>query len=262
MNSLCVATVVYDQNPNFVNDYVRSLLSQTDADFDLVLCNDGWPDFSALKSRLDTKRILEATPRQTRFGHRLAMIDAAVMHGYEHLVFYDFDDVMPSDYIAAIRKYDPADYAVSDLSAIDAEGAVKNESIWAERLRKWDSIDASHLKDFNMVGFGNTMLNLQRPWITEFSVDLGSIEIPDWFFYTVNAIKNGFSGSINLEAPMKYRSHAQNFIGLNTLAADRRLKMKQNHYKVLHLELKDYDESSSKNHRVNPLPSPSDFWWE
>ncbi len=262
MNSICVATVVYDQDPNFVIDYVHSVLHQTDVDFDLVLCNDGLPEFSSLKNRLGTKRITEVRPRETRFGHRLALIDAAVKQGYQNLVFYDFDDVMPVDYIAAMRKYVASDFAVSDLSAIDETGKVKSSSIWTKKLTKWDKIDASHLKQYNMAGFGNTMLNLQRSWITEFSMDLNSVDIPDWFFFSVNAIKNGFSGVINVEAPMRYRSHAKNFIGLNTLSADQRLRMKQNHYKVLHLELEGFEEESSRDHRVNPVPSPSDFWWE
>lgn len=262
MNALCVGTVVYDQNPHFVRQYIEALTGQTDADFDVVLCNDGYGKYADLKSSLASKSIIDALPRDTRFGHRLSLIDTAKERGYETLVFCDFDDLMPPNYIREMRRHTGSDFTVSDLTAIDEAGAVVAASVWADRLNRWQRIEAGHLQDHNMVGFGNTAVNLRRPWITHFDVDLRRVDIPDWFFFSVNTLKNRFTGAINTAEPMRYRSHAQNFVGLNTIDGETRARMKRNHYKVLHLELNQPEEVPASKSRVKNRPDPSDFWWE
>lgn len=268
--TIAVLTTIFPMEKKYLFDFFNSLQNQTAKNFNLIVVNDGYDDFSELLILYKDIRVVELKHNGTPAKNREFGINYCIEGGYDILIFGDSDDYFKSDRVAkSIEFLKQNDIVVNDLSLFNQDGIYEDKYI-SNRIKNRSIIDIEVIKNKNIFGLSNTALKLKDMDKVEFPSDLVAV---DWYFFTMLLLENKIAIFTN-ETETYYRQYSQNLVGLKTLNINsykKGIEVKKKHFKylsnisnvfneelnrILKIELKvDNIKMNSEIHN-NPL------WWE
>jgi sugar O-acyltransferase (sialic acid O-acetyltransferase NeuD family) len=272
-------TTLFPICEKYLHDFLQSLTNQTWKEFDLIVLNDGFNDFTRFKEQYNNLNIIEIPSANNIAKNREALIKFSLVNNYDIAVFGDIDDYFSSNRIEkSLHLLGECDVVVNDLTTIfDGEVATKN--IFSKRLQNGEVIATNFILEKNIFGLTNTAINLQglRHLDILFNKELIAV---DWFFYSKLLLLQKKAIFTN-ETISFYRQYNKNTAGLGVLTKEsilKSIKVKEQHYRLLskkHIIFKKLlsdslklseivkNESELKAiERKNNSLSLSLFWWE
>lgn len=231
---IAVLGVIFPAVDKFLDDYLRSLESQSFKDFDLILINDGFNNLEKFKAKytLNIKELKHtASPAKNReFG-----INYIRNEGYEYLIFADSDDYFSNNRIEkSIKLLKSNNIVVNDLTTVSHDRNILESSYLSQRLINRSTINYEFITDKNIFGFSNTALRLEL-LTNKITFNKGLIAV-DWYFFS-SLLKTGYNGIFTNESMTFYRTYESNTVGLSTDINIQRIEKGINakiyHYKAL-----------------------------
>ncbi len=208
--SAVVAGVIYPGVEKYLPDYARSLLAQTDQEFDLMLINDGADP--ELRQLFPVNTIwLNNTGSYSPAKIRQLLMENARQSGYEQLIWTDSDDYFSNNRVAESKRLlKTHDFVFNELVVVDQSGTILQDK-YLTSIKIHDTVSSHReLLDRNFIGLSNSALNLS----TADGIAIPSTIIAvDWWIYSLLVIR-GLRGKFLPEASTFYRQHTGNMIGL------------------------------------------------
>lgn len=267
MHKTSVLTTVFLMDPGYLTQMFNSLVAQSFKDFDLIVVNDGFEEFSTFKDRYSNDlSIIEIGGACSPAENRKIGINYCIEKGYDFLVFCDSDDTFSSNRIEhSVEKLQVFDIIVNDLTLFSGCDILEDHYL-SNRLVNGQKIHFDFVKNKNIFGLSNTAINLR---------DINPVAFPgnliafDWYFFSVLLLANRKAVFTN-ETVTYYRQYDGNQVGLKDIDYEsfkKGLKVKQDHYRALSLvtnkvtsEYQHYCQSNEAFGCKADLPYP--LWWE
>lgn len=258
-------TTIFPMNKQYLYDSFDSLTTQTYRDFDIVVVNDGYKDFTDIETVYNqTLHIIELQYENTPAKNREYGINYCIDSGYDILIFGDSDDYFEKNRVEkSIELLKEHEIVVNDLSLFDENG-IYEEKYLSHRLQNLQIVDLEFIKDKNIFGLSNTAINLDKLQKLIIPDDLVAV---DWYVFSL-LLMSGKKSIFTNETVSCYRQHEQNTIGLKKLDKEsfkKGINVKQKHYEALNKIDKQFDlelnrlntlKFSERQKINNPL------WWE
>ncbi len=275
--NVCLGTVIYKQSRDFFSDLIKSVDSQTDKDFDLLIVNDNYSQDELQEIGVICKygapnKVAPSIAGETVFVDlepmhctvaqtRIEMIKAAKSKGYDLLIVSDADDTFVNTRVAEYKKVYELDksYAFYYNELVTDEGKTVLENL-PEQVDSARSISQS-----NFIGMSIAAINLNMiddDFIA--SLSEGDCAVFDWYFYTRMLMDMGKGKLVNNAATV-YRIHANNTVG-TTHDVQQEYQVKLKHYQnlakrypyfeKLYNDLKALDIS-----KIDTSTSHNGYWW-
>lgn len=226
---------VYPRIEKYLNDLIRSINNQSNKEFDVIIFNDNAKNLDGLFKDLEIQySIVDVTGsiNQIRFNS-LRIIGALKS---EYVIFQDSDDFMAENRIEenlkALRNHD---LVVNDLSLVNENSQILENSYWAKRLGNDFEFDEKFLRDKNIVGLGNT--SIKKSLLMDPRLNFSALPLAfDWFlFYQIFKLNN-LKALFITNTTTYYRQHQENIAGIKKLDYPRLkhvLNVKNAHYNAL-----------------------------
>jgi len=204
--ALC--TAVYPGVEPWLPELCRSIMEQSDHDFELLVVLDGVSETTWLESggRDLRARLIPAPPGATPAEVRNVLLYAACAH--DLLVLVDSDDVLlPERTAAARRTLQSADVAGCAMELVDVAGRPLGHTFGSQ----YDVVDDALILETNLFGMGNSAWHSRAM--------LPCLPIPpackaaDWFLAT-RARLQGRTFRFDPVPRMRYRQHPNNLAGV------------------------------------------------
>jgi len=244
MKETLLFTVIFPIIIDYLDDYIHSIIAQTDQRFDWLIINDGIKDYhirEKFPSNVIWKDVNENyKPAELRYlGSKYALAN-----NYEILIFADGDDYFTHNRIELTKKYLMTnDFVFNELYLVDETGIELQPNV-LQRIFPNSNIDSINmLLDNNIVGLSNSALNLTC--IDNIYMPKEIIAV-DWWLYSV-LVLNGKKGELCPSAITYYRQTGNNTVGMWTPLTSIRL-FKGIEVKKIHFHhLKEYAATYMKN---------------
>jgi hypothetical protein len=212
--------VLYPGLENFIEDYIHSIKSQDDNDFDLLILNDNAE--ANLRELFPKSTIWIDITNPSSFGEiRMTGIHFAVTNGYDFLIFTDLDDYFSENRVRftkqTLLKYD---FAFTRLRVIDEEKRVLINDLLATFHINPLPQDYREIENFNFLGLSHTAANTKV--LKDFYIPK-EIEAVDWWIFSLILLRHG-RGCLIEDAITYYRQFDNNFVGFGMLMNEERLK--------------------------------------
>jgi hypothetical protein len=279
MNKSAVVSVIFPSNLIFFNSFLRSLQSQTEKSFDLVLITDGVEDIDTrLTEFRDSLRIFTYPLTGSIASIRKKMLDLLIGLQYDHYIFADTDDLLDRERVSvSVRYLEKYPFVVNDLITFTDESAVDGKGYWCERIENEQVFGYPDLLNHNFAGLGNT--SVRRSALRSLGVP-DNLQGVDWFIFFQLLMKH--SGIFLHEGVVFYRQHPSNMIGAGAVSAAKLVKVadvKVRHYSALALVYPEVKPLLAREQKIyNKLTSDlafaslaearlntkqmNYFWWE
>jgi hypothetical protein len=229
-------TVVYPSCAPFLREFVSSLNSQTDHDFELCIANDGMESLEAYLSALAPTIGRNSFDLSGSFAEiRIAAISRLKNEGYDSIIFGDADDVFSPNRIRSTKEMLLTRQIVfNDLLIFEGHFKGSGISMLNERFKEGRGYVISDIREFNFIGLSNSALNLEivTPAHLKMSKDLQAF---DWTFFS-KLMLSGNSAYFLPNAVTYYRLRDNNFANLSRVNHDSLInlvRIKQMHYNEL-----------------------------
>ncbi len=279
-NSVAVVGVLYPLPKTFINDYIKSLESQSFKEFDLILFNDGFEDTKKLKK--NSLNILLEDVSGTPSEIRLKLINYILESNYEHIIFTDCDDFFSFNRIeTSLDLLSSNKIICNDLDLITETGEVLASKYLSYRIIDGQKIIIDDLLDSNMMGLTNTAT---RKELLKDCISLLSSEVIafDWLLWSASLLKNN-DAIFTTDTTTKYRIYENNIAGfprnISTRYIRKGIDVKLFHYKELsevnsnfqslYEHFKYVKEMSNNDNWVkeyiialNKYKEDNSLWWE
>ena len=280
MSKVAFVSVIFPKIEGFLEDFFKSLESQTVKDFDLFLFNDGLKNPERFQDNFPSINMVftdvEGTPEKIR-SDVFEMVSKEKK--YDKLIIGDADDYFAPNRVEVCSKYLDYGYdiVVNDLDIVTYNKKTIKHAYFSKRLGTSRKIFPEDLIDKNFIGLSNSALRNSVSTIGKINSEAPAT---DWYFFT-RLLKDGYKAFFTGDTATYYRQHAENFIGMETVRnIEKSLSIKIEHYrhmmfcypeyKSLYLKfndlkkrlnenktlLEEYKERVRKNSIQNPL------WWE
>lgn len=258
-----MVTYCYPSAVKYITSFLQSLERQNSIDFDLFVFNDSVENLESYFLETSIRTFIfdvSGTPQQIRFDS----ISVIRNSSYTNVIFQDVDDTMSSNRLsvtAELLTENPI--VVCNLSITDEFGVVTTPNIWASRIEDGITFGASFIRDYNLVGFGNTGI---RKELLESEVKFESEHIAaDWFlFYQI--MHNTLSKAIfTSDCCVYYRQHDNSLAGFQYVDLAKIFQVKERHYRGLCNVGFDFTfELNAMAHldKSKVLIKKNAFWWE
>ncbi len=274
-----VLTCIYPSVLRYLPEFFESLNTQSDVQFDLLIGNDGLPEFK-YDAPLGSKVCdFSGTPA----GIRKQSIAWALELGYEGLVFADADDTFQSNRICQLTKSLEvnAEVVFHDL-ILYGNGMNSEESMFGSRFSNGQKISEKDIRFYNVLGLSNTAVRTQGlvEIIERISDDVTAF---DWAFFTRLLMAQKIQAVFNGQTATYYRQHPANIASPHKLNDEQiifTVAVKKKHYLALSDLGKWYEEMAARfldielmllqstsfrdsyleKTRLNVPPNP--LWWE
>ena len=226
-------TTIFPASQSFLHDFFRSLQSQTEADFDVLVINDGVIGFDEYKRQYADLNIIEEISTASPAKNREYGINTAVELGYKCLILGDSDDFFSNNRVAeSIEGLKDNDIVVNELTIFSLQNRIDN--FFFKHINSISTAQDNILNG-NIFGFSNIAVRTSM-----IKGDLkfdDSLIAVDWFFITLLLLGQKpqikFLGNVQTY----YRQHGNNTIGMSLLLTndklDLGLKVKSIHYSLL-----------------------------
>jgi len=267
-----VASVVFLEALEFLDDFVISLQRQDCQEFDVLLINDNIP-MDMITDRLKKYRLSftdrvhiadESTHKLLPFELRIELLYEALTGGTELLILLDCDDMAKSNRVSeVVKQYDEKyDFYYNDIFLFNGKRAMP-------KLPKiTNKID--YLLEHNYLGLSNCAINMKhiRKDFVE-SLREGTTQVFDWYLFS-RMLLSGMTGKYIGDTGTYYRIYADNTAGIpkhTVRGFEKERDVKLKHYGLL----KKYDERYRKligkyeNLDISRYKLRTDsglyFWW-
>jgi sugar O-acyltransferase (sialic acid O-acetyltransferase NeuD family) len=269
-NKTAFLTTIFPIQKNYVDEFMKSLTSQTNQCFDLILLNDGYGDTSTLKLVYPEINIIELESENNIAKNRAALINFARLNRYDYAIFGDIDDYFSPDRVDVLESLlKKKDIIVNDFTTFDGNGVIERFYL-SNRLSSGACINEFDVYEKNLFGFTNTAINLKKIVGIDFIFNPELIAV-DWYFFSY-LLSLGLTAEFTNKTHTYYRQHSQNVIGINEgQESELRniLTVKKLHYREMRKVSKVYDVFYQKISRIenlnldkfnNIISHP--LWWE
>lgn len=278
-----VFSVIFPENLKYFISFLDSLEKQTYKDFKLFLINDGVKDLEQYLTNFKISIIKHDVFGMTPFEIRLNGLKMVLNLGAESIIFADTDDLLcPKRVALSVEYLKSFPFICNDISLIDESANLILGSFWAKRLNNQFIFNINYIKDFNILGLGNSaILGSELKKILK-KLD-GYKTGNDWLFFS--AAEKDLNGIFLSECMTLYRQHNNNIIGKKVLNKEQLLfiiKSKIQHYyslKYLGFNAYNLDEEIELNNNLLVYYSENEnsfkeqlskinecginfFWWE
>lgn len=267
-----VASVVFAEALEFLDDFVMSLQKQDCQEFDVLLINDNIP-IDILVNRLkiykmsfaDRIHIVDRNNRKLLpYELRIELLYEALANKTELLILLDCDDMAKSNRISEIVKQhdEKYDFYYNDIFLFNGM------SIMPELPKITDKID--YLLEHNYLGLSNCAINMKHVK-EEFieSLKEGATNVFDWYLFSRMLLADMVGKRID-NTGTYYRIYANNTAGIpkytiSELEKERNIKLK--HYYLLQKYDKRYRELIEKYEKLDiskcriGIDTGVYFWW-
>jgi len=218
-------TVCYPKALVYLDDFFKSLVNQTDQDFDVLVINDSCGALDGQFRRYGSLRIYELSATGSFASIRQAGFEEVIRRGYQQVVFGDFDDCFSPDRIAKVKMFlKDWDIVVNDLSLF---GNREEKNYLSRRIAGGTVVRLRDILRKNFMGFSNTAVRTECLK----GIVLAEATALDWYLFSCLLAKGAKAIFCN-DALTQYRQHAENvaFFGGNE---SRRREVKNVHYQFL-----------------------------
>jgi hypothetical protein len=226
---------VYPGIEKYLNDLIRSINNQSNKEFDVIIFNDNCNSLNVLFKDLEIQySIVDVTGSINQIRFNSLKILRAIKS--EYFIFQDADDFMAKNRIEenlkALKNYD---LVVNDLSLVNENSQILENSYWAKRLGNGFEFDEKFLRDKNIVGLGNT--SIKKSLLIDPRLSFSALPLAfDWFlFYQIFKLNN-LKALFITNTTTYYRQHQENIAGIKKLDFPRLkhvLNVKNAHYNAL-----------------------------
>jgi hypothetical protein len=233
---LAVLTVAYPARDieTYAHECFTSLEAQTDADFSVIVMNDGLvglPDIVRGRALNVSVEDISGTPAAIR---RVA-IRGAIEQGFDALVFADIDDLFAENRVALSKQLlGQGEPLVCNELLLFGRGYERPRPMLGPRLNDGATITAADLDDANCMGMSNTAMRVDciDPKLLDRTDDVVAF---DWLFFTL-FLRSGLTAKFTTATHTHYRQHAGNVATVRELSNDdilRGVRVKREHFAAL-----------------------------
>ena len=211
--NIAFLTTVFPMKEDYLYDFFNSLNRQTFKDFDVVVVNDNYKNFSKVKEEFSDLNIKEIEYSGTPLRNKEHGINFILDNNYDIVIFGDSDDYFSFNRIEVIiEKLIHYDIIVNDLSIFNENG-IYEKKYFSHRIRNNTEIKIDFVKDKNIFGMSNTALRVKS--LSNFIYDSELIAL-DWYIFSLALLKSGVALFTN-ETQTFYRQYNENTVGIGKL---------------------------------------------
>lgn len=263
-----VATVVYNQALEYINDCLESITDQTVSDFDIIIVNDDIERkqlennsgffLDILRDRLT---VIDTCSTLQIYELRIKMLEYAKQNKYDLVVMIDCDDMCELNRVERYIDEYNSEYTFfyNELVDFDKKQVMPELPVYTDKL--------DQILKYNYLGMSNTGININK-LTDDFIMSLynGKTSIFDWYLFTKLVLIEGKGKKVKGTLTY-YRIHRNNIAQLNIKnesALKKEQMVKIEHYSLLEKENEIFSLLKTKyqrgNYEINKrFPS---YWWE
>lgn len=268
-----VGTVIYRNAWNWHQDFLNSLIEQTDNEFDLLVVNDGLGEVDlkcfAEKCHKLQIDIIKGNEDASISENRIRLLAEAKNRKYDLLIWADFDDWFSKDRIEYMKNLYHADICIYYHNLRIDHGF---KALFSSLPPYIDKID--ELLEKNFLGLSNTAVNLnliEPDLIT--SLENVQTNIFDWYFFSRLLLEE----KKGIQVPVAYTCYRQQENQLAGIVHDdfkslkKEIEIKLHHYLLLkqyssiysilydsYASLSGMKESDMRKYLANET---NNMWW-
>lgn len=247
-NDIVVVGAVYPGIKLFLDDYLNSLESQTNDEFDLLIVNDGFKGLDYLLEKRSLNWICENVAGSISLNRRI-LINKALEMGYRKIIFTDTDDTFEANRVEVLNNMlDKNPVIVNDLDITDIEGNELIKRYFSKRYSEAEMISNDYLFKGNLMGFSNTAVQ-SEVFQGIPSLQSGEAIAFDWYLWS-SVLLFGHKARFTSETSTKYRNYGNNIAGLPQLLSEENIlkgvDVKRQHYELMAKLNKIYSSSKSE----------------
>lgn len=206
-SSTAFLTTVFPSCENYLDEFLESLASQTDLDFDLIIINDGFKNLTNFTKRFTTLNTIEVISNNSPIQNRIIGLNYVLENNYQQLIFGDSDDYFAENRVAISKEYlSKNDIVVNDLTLFSQQEKTP-------KIFKNITFSKEDLVKKNMFGLSNTAI---RTAILK-DVNLNpqtKIIAYDWYMFSLLVFK-GFTFKFTAKTISFYRQYHLNTLGIS-----------------------------------------------
>lgn len=266
MKNYFFGSVIYLNAVPFVDEFLRSLSSQTFKEFTLLLISDGVDESTIFRLINNYNIQYEIISYQNNFTPaelRINLLREAKVRGAEYIILGDIDDTFSTnrveDSITALKFNNQLGFVYNKFLLMNSKSAMP-------KLNS-ETKNAEYILEYNYLGLSNTAINMgyMTDNFIESLVECKS-HVFDWYLFT-RLLLNGIEGELIPNAITYYRLYGDNYVGIPTMTRnmiDKEIYVKTEHYKLL----SKYDDNykilfnayKNKEYDINNGKEKY-FWW-
>lgn len=265
MKKIAFGTIVHPNSMAYINEFVESINSQINKNFEVLIINDDVDEKELNKQvkKIDLKcNILNNKDNKTPAELRVDLIKESKKRAYDLLILGDSDDIFDKNrvekVIATWEKTPNFEFYYNNILLFDGSYVFKKIPKITKKI--------ASLLQYNYLGLSNTAINLSRI-SNEFIESLYECTsfVFDWYLYS-RILCNGGKGIFVEDAISYYRIYDGNFLGVpNEKQLTKEYDVKLKHYTLM----AEYDQSyvyllkKIKKIDVTKLIAKKEvsFWW-
>jgi len=233
--NIAFLTTIFPMKEDYLYDFFNSLNRQTFKDFDVVVVNDNYKNFSKIKDKFSDLNIKELKYSDTPLRNREHGINFILDNNYDIVIFGDSDDYFSFNRVEVIiEKLIHYDIIVNDLSVFNEKRIYKKKYL-SHRIKNNTEITIDFVKDKNIFGMSNTALRVKSLGNIIYDSELIAL---DWYIFSLALLKSGVALFTN-ETQTFYRQYDENTVGIGKLNKGIILKgisVKLKQYELLSIE--------------------------
>ena len=233
--NIAFLTTIFPMKEDYLYDFFNSLNRQTFKDFDVVVVNDNYKNFSKIKEKFSDLNIKELKYSDTPLRNREHGINFILDNNYDIVIFGDSDDYFSFNRVEVIiEKLIHYDIIVNDLSVFNEKRIYKKKYL-SHRIKNNTEITIDFVKDKNIFGMSNTALRVKSLGNIIYDSELIAL---DWYIFSLALLKSGVALFTN-ETQTFYRQYDENTVGIGKLNKGIILKgisVKLKQYELLSIE--------------------------
>ncbi len=228
-----VVGVIFPSIVKYLSDYINSLNSQTESNFDLLLIEDN-VFLDDYQSRLKDVKKISLTEYTTPAEIRAIAIKYCLDNDYVNIIFTDTDDYYSPKRVELSKiMLEDYDFVFNEISIVNEEKKIIKENYLKSINVNLEYNNVKEILNRNIFGLSNTAIAVNK--LNDFYIPKAIIAA-DWWIFTLILLNNS-SGRFIENALTYYRQTDNNLVGaLKKLDKNRLslgIKVKKTHYKNL-----------------------------
>jgi len=279
--NVVIFSVIFPDIEKYLDDYFKSLCAQSYKNFEILIINDGVDNIKEYVARYPQLNISLHESAGSPVRNREKGISILSEMSEAIVLFSDADDFFQNNRIAEVVrliKQHNCDIVVNDLSIVDSNGNLLQNSYFSTRLCNLSYIELKDIRHFNFIGLSNSATYTKCLKDIKLSESLIAV---DWFMFTILLLR-GYKAIFTSNTNTFYRQHETNLVGIGSISLSKLEKsiiVKDSHYRELSYQCnnflklskyyytlkqrKDDDLFISKYYDecIKNLPDRP-FWWE
>lgn len=212
MNDIVIITVVYKSAELFFNDYIESLLGQTE-NFCLLLVNDGM-DSAIIDNHRKHIDLIEIKGCSNPIANREIALNYVCENNFKVAIFADADDWFDFNRVFIIKKLlQDCDMVVNDIVLAEKKEQIIEKNIFSNRIKNYDNIYFEYIINKNCCGMSNTAVKID--YLRNVKIPKG-IVAADWFVFSQCLMKDA-RAVFTSDTATYYRQYNGNVVGSSSL---------------------------------------------